>query len=175
VAPRWRELAKLGWGSPHRPIDGESNLCLGLAFSAVGFGLGGVLFVLTPYLQIVQGNDALATGVRLLPQMAGFMVGAGAGQRLLSSFGTKVTVAGGLFVTAAGVLLLSQANAATSYAVIAAALSVVGLGMGSAMPSRWMPFSALCLRAGRGWTRDHPNPAADGRVIRDRHPGQRPQ
>ena len=26
------------------------------------FALGGVLFILTPFLQIVQGNDAQATG-----------------------------------------------------------------------------------------------------------------
>src|SRR6266566_3048197 len=38
-----------------------------MAFVVTGFGLFGVMFILTPYIQIVLGNDAQATGIKLLP------------------------------------------------------------------------------------------------------------
>jgi len=47
-----------------------------LAFMVVGFAMTGVMFVLTPYLQVVQGNDAQGTGVRLLPMIGSMIVGA---------------------------------------------------------------------------------------------------
>src|SRR5579859_1632336 len=47
-----------------------------LAFVVVGFGLTGLLFILAPYLQVVEGADAQATGIRLLPMIGSLMVGA---------------------------------------------------------------------------------------------------
>src|SRR5512146_1197599 len=41
-----------------------------VAYSVIGFALGGVLFLLAPFLQLVQGNDVQATGIRLLPMIA---------------------------------------------------------------------------------------------------------
>lgn len=41
-----------------------------LAFVVVGFALSGVLFVLAPYIQIVQGNDAMGTGIRICRWLA---------------------------------------------------------------------------------------------------------
>jgi EmrB/QacA subfamily drug resistance transporter len=105
------------------------------AFTGVGFGMIGVMFVLTPYLQVVQGNDAQGTGIRLLPLIAGVVVGAGGGDRLTARLGAKIMVAGGLLVTGAGLLLLSRAGVDTGYGLVAAALAVVGLGMGLAMPT----------------------------------------
>ena len=105
------------------------------AFTGVGFGMIGVMFVLTPYLQIVQGNDAQGAGIRLLPLIAGVVVGAGGGDRLTARLGAKVMVAAGLVVTGAGLLLLSRAGAHTGYGLVAAALAVIGLGMGTGMPT----------------------------------------
>jgi hypothetical protein len=94
----------------------------------------GGLFVLTPYLQIVQGNDAQGTGIRLLPMIAALMVGAMASDRLTARWGTKGVVTAGLLLTASGLALLSRAGADTGYGLIGAALAVMGLGMGLAMP-----------------------------------------
>jgi EmrB/QacA subfamily drug resistance transporter len=105
-----------------------------VAFIVVGFAMLGGLFVLTPYLQIVQGNDAQGTGIRLLPMIAALMVGALASDRLTARLGTKLIVAGGLLVTGAGLVLLSRVGAETGYGLIAAPLAVIGLGMGLAMP-----------------------------------------
>jgi MFS transporter, DHA2 family, multidrug resistance protein len=47
-----------------------------VAFAVVSFAMTGVLFVLTPYLQIVQGADAQVTGLRLLPMIGAMLVSA---------------------------------------------------------------------------------------------------
>lgn len=106
-----------------------------VAFIVAGFAMLGVLFILTPYLQIVQGNDAQATGIRLLPMIAAVVVGGVATDRLTARLGTALVVAGGLLVTAAGLVLLSRADAGTGYGLVGTSLAVMGLGLGLAMPT----------------------------------------
>jgi DHA2 family multidrug resistance protein-like MFS transporter len=101
----------------------------------VMFALGGVLFLLTPFLQIVQGNDAQATGIRLLPLMGGLVAGAGISDALTARTGYKAMVAGGLLVSAAGAALLSLVDANSGFALIAATEAVFGLGIGLAAPA----------------------------------------
>lgn len=106
-----------------------------VAFVVVGFAIGGVLFILTPFLQIVQGNDAQQTGLRLLPMIGGIVVGAAPNDRLSARVGTKVMVAAGLSVSAAGALLLSRVGADSGFAQTGVAEAVIGLGIGLAMPA----------------------------------------
>lgn len=105
-----------------------------VAFGAVGFALGGVLFTLTPFLQIVQSNDAQQTGIRLLPMIGAVVVGALLSDGLTERLGSKVVVAAGLLVTGAGTALLSRVGADTDFGRVAAAEMVLGLGIGLAMP-----------------------------------------
>jgi len=58
-----------------------------MAFVVTGFSLFGVMFILTPFLQIVLGNDAQATGIKLLPLIGGVILGAGAGNVLAARLG----------------------------------------------------------------------------------------
>src|SRR5437879_3277864 len=74
------------------------------AFIVAGFALTGLMFILTPYLQVVQGNDAQGTGVRLLPMIGALIVGAASSARLVARLGTKAMVSGGLLVTSAGLV-----------------------------------------------------------------------
>lgn len=106
-----------------------------VAFTVSGFALTGALFILTPFLQIVQGNDAQGTGVRLLPMIVAIMVGGLSTDRLTAWLGTKIVVASGLFTTGAGLVVLSRAGADTVYGLVALALAIIGLGMGLAMPT----------------------------------------
>jgi len=103
------------------------------AFTTVGFGLTGALFILTPYLQVVQGNDAQGTGIRLLPMIAAVFVGALASDRLTARLGTKVVVAGGLLTSGAGLVLLSRLGADTGYGMVVPGLAVSGLGIALAL------------------------------------------
>ena len=104
-----------------------------LAFVVVGLAMTGVLFILAPYLQIVEGNSAQATGIRLLPLIAAVMVGALGSDRVTVRLGSKVSVAGGLLVAASGLVVLSRATAESGYGLVAAAMVLLGIGLGSAM------------------------------------------
>src|SRR3984893_18340614 len=104
-----------------------------VAFTIVGFAMTGVLFVLSPYLQVVQGNDAQGTGLRLLPLIAAMMVGAGSSAWLSKRLGSKIMVAGGMFGIAVGMLLLSRAGVDTGFGLVAVALAVVGISIAFTM------------------------------------------
>lgn len=106
-----------------------------VAFVVVGFALFGVLFILTPYLQIVQGSDAQATGIKLLPMIGAVMVGAVAGSPLAARFGARVAIPVGMILSTGGLFLLATANAETGYGLIAIALALVGFSMGIAFPT----------------------------------------
>jgi fucose permease len=106
-----------------------------MAFVVTGFGLFGVMFILTPYIQIVLGNDAQATGIKLLPMIGGVIVGAVVGNVLAARLGARIGIPVGLAVTAAGLLGFSQIGAASGYGPVAAALVVIGFGMGIALPT----------------------------------------
>ena len=106
-----------------------------MAFVITGFGLFGVMFILTPFLQIVEGSDAQATGIKLLPLIGGVILGAGAGNVLAARLGQRVAVSAGLAITAAALVGFSQIGAGTSYAPVAVALAVIGLGIGIALPT----------------------------------------
>ncbi|HEX9096108.1 MAG TPA: DHA2 family efflux MFS transporter permease subunit [Candidatus Dormibacteraeota bacterium] len=106
-----------------------------MAFVITGFGLFGVMFILTPYIQIVLGNDAQATGIKLLPLIGGVIVGAGIGNVLAARLGARVGISAGLSLTAAALVGFSQIGANTSFGPVAAALAVIGIGIGIALPT----------------------------------------
>src|SRR5260370_20857739 len=104
-----------------------------VAFTIVGFAMTGVLFILSPFLQIVQGNDAQGTGVRLLPLIGAMMVRATSTDFLAKRFGSKIVVAGGMLGNAVGMFMLSRLGVDTGYGLVAAALAVIGLSIAFTM------------------------------------------
>lgn len=104
-----------------------------VAFTVVGFAMTGVMFVLTPYLQVVQGNDAQGTGLRLLPMIGSMIVGAVSTDWLAKRFGSKVMIAAGFVGTAVGMFLLSRVGADSGYGPVALALGVMGISIAFAM------------------------------------------
>ena len=114
-----------------RPLFGWSTF----AIAIVMFALGGVFFMLPQFLQIVQANDAQATGIRMLPLMGGLIVGAAFADQLTVKAGYKTMVAAGMLVSAAGAVLLSLIGADSGFGSIAAAEAVIGLGMGLVLPT----------------------------------------
>jgi len=104
-----------------------------VAFTIVGFALTGVLFILSPFLQIVQGSDAQGTGIRLLPLIAAMMVGAVSTDSVAKRIGTKVTVAGGMLGCAVGMIILSRVGVDTGYGLVALSLAIIGLSIAFTM------------------------------------------
>jgi EmrB/QacA subfamily drug resistance transporter len=101
-----------------------------VAATLASFALFGLLFVVPQYLQAVRGHDALSTGVRLMPLMAGLIVGARVSERIASRAGTRVPVAGGLALIGAGLALGAATQAGSGYGFAATWLSLVGAGTG---------------------------------------------
>ncbi|HEY6791728.1 MAG TPA: MFS transporter, partial [Trebonia sp.] len=100
---------------------------------AVSVALFAILFMLPQYLQSVAGDDPVSAGLRLLPMMAGLLVAGGAASMVTRIAGPRLTVAAGLALLTAGLAVLSQLREDSGYAVVAAGLSLCGLGTGLAM------------------------------------------
>ncbi|MER6571954.1 MFS transporter [Streptomyces sp. NPDC001093] len=103
------------------------------AATLVMFVLSGLMFTVPTYLQAVLGHDAFATGLRLLPMMAGLMVAAKGAQPVVARFGARAVVTAGLVVLAFAALLGSRTTVHDGYGFTALWLSITGLGFGFAV------------------------------------------
>jgi EmrB/QacA subfamily drug resistance transporter len=110
----------------------DRRFCSGTAATvAVQVVLFAIMFVVPQYLQSVVGDDPISAGLRLLPTMAGLLVAGAVAGQVVRAAGTRLTVAAGLTLMAAGLVLLSQVRLATGYAFVAAGLALCGLGVGA--------------------------------------------
>ncbi|ADU09697.1 MFS transporter [Micromonospora aurantiaca] len=99
----------------------------------VTFGLLGMLFVVPQYLQLVKGFDPFGTGLRLLPMIAGLVIGASAGERIAARAGYRIPITAGLLILAAGLAAGATTDLDSGYGFVAAWLAAVGLGIGMAL------------------------------------------
>jgi predicted MFS family arabinose efflux permease len=92
-----------------------------------------MIFFLTQYLQDVRGYSALDAGLRTLPVAAGLVIGGPLSAKLTERLGIRVVVPAGLTTVAMALWMLSLADASSTYWLIAGALMLMGLGIGTAM------------------------------------------
>jgi len=93
--------------------------------------LMGIFFTVPLFLQVVQGLDALDTGVRMLPASVGLLLSAIAGSALAKRLSAKLLVRGGLaIVFLAALLLLDTVEPQLDNASFLVAMGVLGVGMG---------------------------------------------
>ncbi|HEY2054369.1 MAG TPA: MFS transporter [Solirubrobacterales bacterium] len=93
--------------------------------------LMGVFFTVPLFLQIVQGLDALETGIRMLPASVGLFVAALLGSALAKRFPARTLVRTGLAITfVSTLLLLDTVDATLDDAAFLIAMGVLGIGMG---------------------------------------------
>ena len=93
--------------------------------------LMGIFFTIPLYLQIVQGLDALETGVQMLPASAGLFLAAIAGSALAKRFPPRTLVRVGLLVVLASIaMLLGTIEPELDSGAFLAATGVLGIGMG---------------------------------------------
>jgi EmrB/QacA subfamily drug resistance transporter len=133
-------LAVFSWWERRVPAPLlDVNLFRNMRFTAASlaitlgfFALFGFIFLVTQYLQLVKGYSALQAGVRTLPFAIAMVVAAVSSPKVVPRIGTKVVVAAGLALMAAGFAIASTNDAMTSYSVIASAMVLMGFGLGSA-------------------------------------------
>ncbi len=93
--------------------------------------LMGIFFTIPLYLQIVQGLDALETGVQMLPASAGLFLAAIAGSALAKRFAPRGLVRVGLLIVLASIaMLLGTIEPELDSGAFLAATGVLGIGMG---------------------------------------------
>jgi MFS family permease len=96
------------------------------------------------YYQVVRSQGPLQVGLLLVPQSAGAALAMPLAGWLTDTRGARVVVPVGAAVGALGTLAYTQVGARTPYWVLAAALFVVGLGIGSTiMPCMAAAFQGL--------------------------------
>ena len=95
-----------------------------------GMALIGMVFTLPQYSQGVLGLDPEGSGVRLLPIIAGLIVGAVPADRVARRVGPRYTVAVGFFITAIGLLIGSRTALDSSTTFVITWMAIVGFGMG---------------------------------------------
>src|ERR1019366_6220655 len=92
-----------------------------------------ILFTLPQYFQGVVGTSAMGSGLRLLPPIAGLMLGAVPAARVVQLVGAKVVVEVGFFLLAIGLLIRATTGLGSSGVFTAAWMAVAGVGGGMAL------------------------------------------
>src|SRR5436190_1459419 len=108
------------------------------ASSALMFVLGltmfGAIIFLPVYLQLVKGASATASGLLLLPMMAGVLTMSIGSGRLVSKFGRyRIFPIIGTILMTVGMFLLTMLGVHTSYVTFSLMILVLGAGMGLCM------------------------------------------
>ncbi|MBJ8343547.1 MFS transporter [Antrihabitans sp. YC2-6] len=106
-----------------------------LAIFVVGAGMFAVFLFLTYYMQLILGYSPIITGVAFLPMVAAMITSSVTSSNvLLPRFGARILMTSGMLIGAAGMLVLTQIEVDSNYALhILPGLVLMGLGLGAAM------------------------------------------
>ena len=102
---------------------------------AMNLGSLGNVFVLTLYLQGVRGLSPLEAGLAATPAFSMLSIVAPFGGRLAARFGARACVIAGLVTSAAGLALLTTADAHTPYLTLLPGFLLWGAGLGVLTPA----------------------------------------
>ena len=101
------------------------------AVTVAFFALFGFIFLITQFMQELQGLSPLTTGVRILPVAVSIAVGSVVGTRLgVSRFGTKAVVALGLVLLTAAFAWAAFLQPSAPYLQVAGQMVLLGGGLG---------------------------------------------
>jgi EmrB/QacA subfamily drug resistance transporter len=106
--------------------------------------LFGSLLLLPLYYQLVRQETPMQVGLLLAPQAVGAALAMPLAGLLTDEIGARLVVTSGLVIALLGTLAFTQVGVDTSYLYLAAALFVLGVGIGSTiMPSMAAAFQTL--------------------------------
>jgi DHA2 family multidrug resistance protein-like MFS transporter len=94
------------------------------------FGLSGLVFFLSQYLQLVQGRRPFEAGLAELPAAIGAVAAGLIAGRAARRFSVRTVVSGGLAAVGLALAALTVIDQSTGYPLLGAALLVVGIGAG---------------------------------------------
>ena len=105
------------------------------AIALLFFGMGGVFFFTSFYLQNVRGYSALDAGLLTVPFAIGQFITSPRSAALVSAYGAKAATAVGILVNAAAVAGYSLLGTSTPITFLAVLFFVQGASIGVAMPA----------------------------------------
>ena len=117
-------------------LFGSRGFTWGTIFATtVNFAMFGIFFVTPQYFQAVLGVDALGSGLRLLPLIAGLVIGTRVADRIARHLGAGIVLAIGFTLLTAGLVAGATTALGTGYGFTAGWIAVVGAGMGCVLPT----------------------------------------
>ncbi|WHM37950.1 MFS transporter [Streptomyces sp. BPTC-684] len=114
----------------HRNFSGGS-----VSLALVQIGTGGLLLVLTQYLQFVLGYSPVKAGLAFVPLAVTALVGNTVGAQAAARLGNRWLIVAGMLTMSSSFALLTTVTASSGFTVPAIALGLLGLGAGLAMPA----------------------------------------
>ncbi len=112
----------------------SASFTWGAIFAAMSFlSLIGVLFTMPQYFQGVLATTAMGSGLRLLPLVAGVLIGAVPVAQVAKLVGAKIAVATGFGLLVVGLCVGATTGVGSSGLFVAAWMVLVGAGMGLAL------------------------------------------
>lgn len=112
------------------------RFALGSLTITVGFMvMFGMFFLITLYLQFVQGNSALGAAVRTLPFAVTMIIVSPRGPLAVARFGARAVVTAGLLLQASGFVVMAQFTPDTPYVAVAGGLVLLATGLALFMPA----------------------------------------
>jgi predicted MFS family arabinose efflux permease len=99
----------------------------------MAFAFMGGLFFVTFYLQNVHGMKAVDAGLHLLPLTGMMIVGSPLAGVLITKFGPRVPLVGGMVCTAVAMFGMSQLDTGTGTATMSVWFGLLGLGLAPVM------------------------------------------
>jgi EmrB/QacA subfamily drug resistance transporter len=139
----WLELRS---SSPMLQLSFFRNRTFAAAATVAGlvsFGMFGVFFFLTLFLQNVEGYSAFQAGLRSLPMTAAIIVMAPTAGWLAGRIGPRIPMAVGLAIVGVGMLLMERITPGMAYGELWWNLTWLGVGMGLVMT----PMTAAVMGA----------------------------
>jgi len=107
-----------------------SVICVALVYAA----LMGMMFFLPQFLQLVQGNTPVESGVSMLPGAGGMLIASLLSPRVAERIGTRTTVLIGFLLVTAGFAIATLMKVGSPYALIGGSLGLIGFGLGMVLP-----------------------------------------
>ena len=131
-----RRLSRLAGGQPllDMKLFTSASFTWGVILAALPvLAMISILFTLPQYFQGVVGTNAMGSGLRLLPMIAGLMLGAIPAAQVVRVVGAKVVVEAGFFLLAVGLLVGAMTSLGSTGLFTAAWMFVAGVGVGMSM------------------------------------------
>ena len=103
------------------------------AVTAVFFAMFGVSYLLSQYIQFVEGANPLGVGIRFLPLAIMSLVSSNVAARLTARFGLRTVMLSGMALVTGGLIVLSTLTVGSGFLTVGIAFALIGSGMGLAV------------------------------------------